>query len=74
MQFKELLRNQNDTTWAVEQTVGGSLMYNAADLLKKLSEIENLVRENTNQDGSCDFDAERIFMSLELARRMFEQG
>ena len=45
-------------------------MYNADDLLKKLKEIENLIRENTNHDGSCSLDAERIFISLELARRV----
>ena len=45
-------------------------MYNADDLLKKLSEIENLIREKTNPDGSCNLDTERVFISLELARRM----
>ena len=45
-------------------------MYSADDLLDKLKEIENLIRGNTNPDGSCDFDAERIFLSLEVARRM----
>jgi len=46
-------------------------MYRAEDLLNKLKEIEDLIHENTNPDGTCDFDVERIFMSLELARRMF---
>jgi len=45
-------------------------MYNADDLLKKLKEIEELIRKNTNPDGSCDLDTERVFMSLEIARRM----
>jgi len=43
-------------------------MYNTDDLLNKLREIEDLIRENTNPDGSCSLDAERIFLSLELAR------
>jgi len=45
-------------------------MHNADDLLTKLNEIEDLILEKTNTDGSCGFDAERIFISLELARRM----
>ena len=45
-------------------------MYNADDLLEKLKEMEDLIRENTNPDGSCNLDAERIYISLELARRM----
>jgi len=48
-------------------------MYDAEDLLEKLNEIEDLIHEHTNTDGSCDFDAGRIFLSLELARRMFEK-
>jgi len=48
-------------------------MYDASDLLNKLKEIEDMIHENTKPDGSCSFDVERIFMSLELARRMFEE-
>ena len=46
-------------------------MYNADDLLNKLKEIETLIRKNTSPDGSCSFDTELIYVSLELARRMF---
>jgi hypothetical protein len=48
-------------------------MYTADYLLIKLKEIENRIREKTNPDGSCDFDADRIFISLELAQRMLEK-
>lgn len=45
-------------------------MNSADDLYKKLTEIEALIRENTNPDGSLNFDAYRVMVSLELARRM----
>ena len=48
-------------------------MYKADDLLIKLREIERLILENVNPDESCDFDTERIYLSLELTRRMFEK-
>jgi hypothetical protein len=48
-------------------------MYCADDLLKKLSEIETLIRERINPDGSLDFDPEKAMVSLELARRMIVQ-
>lgn len=45
-------------------------MYNAHDLHNKIHEIESLIRENTNPDGSLNFDPYRVMVSLELARRM----
>ena len=45
-------------------------MYSIDDLQKKIHEIEHLIRENTNPDGSANFDAYRVFIGLELARRM----
>jgi len=48
------------------------MMYNADELLIMLRDIENLIHENTNADGSFRFDAERVFISLELALRMFD--
>ena len=45
-------------------------MYSLDDLLRKVREIEDLIREKTKPDGSCDFDTEQAMMSLELARRM----
>ena len=47
-------------------------MCSADELLSKLGIIENLIRANTNQDGSCDFDADRVCVCLEIARRMLE--
>ena len=47
-------------------------MHSVDDLLDKLKEIADLIRKETNPDGTCDFDVERIFMSLEIARRMFD--
>jgi hypothetical protein len=47
-------------------------MCSADELLSKLSEIEKLIRGNTNQDGSCDFDTDRISVCLEITRRMFD--
>jgi len=49
-------------------------MYDAEKLLKKLHELEKLIQSKTNSDGSCDFDAESIFISLEIARKMLEKG
>jgi hypothetical protein len=45
-------------------------MYSADDLCVKLREIEALIREKTNSDGSCDFDPFPVMVSLELTRRM----
>ena len=45
-------------------------MYNADNLFAKLREIENLIREKTNPDGSCGCDLDRVMVSLEIARRM----
>lgn len=45
-------------------------MYSADDLYKKLNEMETLIRENTSPDGTPSFDAYRVMVSLELARRM----
>jgi hypothetical protein len=43
-------------------------MYNADDLLKKLGEIDDLIREKTNPDGSLGFDTQQVLISLELAK------
>ncbi len=45
-------------------------MYKAEELLDKLKEIESLIRENTNADGSLKFNSYQVMVSLELARRM----
>ena len=44
--------------------------YNADELLNKLKEIETLVRENVNPDGSSRFDSYHLMMALELAKRI----
>ena len=49
-------------------------MYGVDDLLNKLSEIECLILRYTNPDGSCSFDAERVYMSLEIALRALSSG
>jgi len=46
------------------------MMFHSEDLLNKLREVEQLIRENTNPDGSCKFDPLPVFTGLELARRM----
>lgn len=45
-------------------------MYSVDDLYRALREIESLIRENTNPDGTPGFDVYRVMVSLELARRM----
>jgi len=45
-------------------------MYSADEIHEKIKEIEALIRENTNPDGSLSFDAYRVMVSLELTRRM----
>jgi len=45
-------------------------MYSADEIHEKIKEIEALIRENTNPDGSLGFDAYRVMVSLELTRRM----
>lgn len=45
-------------------------MYSVEDLYSKLKEIETLMRENTNHDGTMTFDPYRVMVSLELTRRM----
>ncbi len=49
-------------------------MFSADDLFNKLREIEALIRENTNADGTFKFDPQRVMISLELARKMAENG
>ena len=48
-------------------------MISANDLYNKLREIDTLIREKTNPDGSFSFDLHRVIVALELARRMIEQ-
>ena len=45
-------------------------MYNTDALTEKLKEIEALINEKTKQDSSSDFDIDRVFVSLEIARRI----
>ena len=47
-------------------------MYSADDLIEKLREIEKLIREKKEPDGSCSYDIERVMVSLEIARRMLD--
>lgn len=48
-------------------------MYSATELFDKLKEIEALIREKTNPDGSLGFDPYPVIVSLELSRRMIFQ-
>jgi len=45
----------------------------ADDLYDKLREIESLIREKTNPDGSFSFDLHRVIVALELVMRMIVQ-
>lgn len=45
-------------------------MYSAQEIYEKLKEIECLIRDNINPDGSPKFDPYRVMVSLELTRRM----
>jgi len=40
------------------------------DIYKELNELETLVREHTNPDGSGNFDLFRVIISLELAKKI----
>lgn len=40
------------------------------ELYSKLKEIENLIHDSINPDGTPAFDTYRVMVSLELARRM----
>ena len=44
--------------------------FTADELYGKLKEIEALLRERTNPDGSCDFESFQVMVSLELTKRM----
>ena len=44
--------------------------FTADELFGKLKEIEALLREKTNPDGSCDFESLQVMISLELTIRM----
>jgi len=48
-------------------------MLSSDDFLTKLREIERLISERTNPDGSFRFDPDKAMVSLELARRMVIQ-
>ena len=45
-------------------------MYTADALYAKLKELEDLIREGADPDGTLNFDAQKVMVSLELARRM----
>lgn len=45
-------------------------MWSADDLYAKLKEIEALIQDKTNPDGSLAFDPHRVMISLELAKQM----
>jgi len=45
-------------------------VFNADDLIKKLKEIEDLIRARTNPDGSYDFDPVPPMIMLEACRRI----
>ena len=49
-------------------------MYSTDALTEKLKEIETLINEKTKQDNSPDFDVDRVFVSLEIARRILCEG
>ena len=40
------------------------------DIYKRLNELEALVRDHSNPDGSSDFDVFRVVISLDLAKRI----
>lgn len=42
-------------------------MKKASDLYQKLKAIEELIRRNENPDGSCTFDAEKVYIFLDTA-------
>ena len=42
----------------------------ADDLYRKLKEIEAGIRQNENPDGSCAFEAEKVYLFLETALRL----
>ena len=48
-------------------------MFSAENLHDKLREINALISEKTNPDGSLSFDPQRVIIALELARRMIDQ-
>ncbi len=41
--------------------------YKAADLLEKLNILEYRIRKCENPDGTCPFDAEKVFIFLVTA-------
>ena len=43
----------------------------AGDLKNKVREIDALIDEKTNADGTFAFDPLRVMISLEMARRLF---
>lgn len=42
----------------------------AKELYEKLEKIKNLIRENENPDGTCNFNYDSVWISLELAHEM----
>jgi len=44
--------------------------YTLDDLYGRLKEIESLIHEKTNPDGSCSFDLVPVLISLELTKKM----
>ena len=42
-------------------------MIKANDLYLKLKEIEDRIRHSENPDGSCAFEADKVFIFLETA-------
>ena len=44
--------------------------FTSDDLLGMLKDIEALIREKTNPDGSCNFESFQVMVSLELIKKM----
>jgi hypothetical protein len=49
-------------------------MYNSETLYRQLKDIEQLIKQNENPDGSCRFDVKKVFIMLEVASRTILEG
>lgn len=47
-------------------------MKKAIDLYRTLKLIEDLIRRNEKPDGTCKFDADKVFIFLEAAKNQIE--
>jgi len=69
-----IAHQNNETANKARHYEEGIDMYTADMLIQKLKEIEEVIRQHKNSDGTCRFDAKPAYIAIELAERVITDG